>query len=77
MNEWFPVTTLPPLATIGGDLKDKPYVLAVDQKGRMSIGYLIKYSSDNLRWTFAKPIGDPTHWMPLPAPPNPHEPKTV
>lgn len=69
--QWFDVTKkLPKMVEIGADYQSKPYVLAVDCKGRMSIGYLRKYSSDNLRWTFAKPIGEVTHWMPLPEPPK-------
>lgn len=49
-----------------------PYVLAVDGKDRMSVGYATKYAdpSRGYHWTFAKPIGEPTHWMPLPDPPS-------
>lgn len=40
----------------------KPYVLAVDVKGRTSVGYAVK-NATGYDWTFAKPIGEPTHWM--------------
>ena len=37
----------------------------------MSVGYAMEHSGYALGygWTFAKPIGVPTHWMPLPEPP--------
>ena len=50
--------------------KVKPYVLVVDAKGRMSIAYAFEYSSGEIGWTMAKPIGTVTHWMRLPEPPN-------
>jgi len=50
--------------------KVKPYVLVVDSKGRMSIAYAFEYSSGEIGWTMAKPIGTVTHWMRLPKPPN-------
>lgn len=50
----------------------KPYVLAVDVKGRMSVGYAMEHSGerDGYRWTFAKPIGEPIRWMRLPPAPK-------
>ncbi len=49
-----------------------PYVLAVDVKGRMSVGYA-RENSGGHTWIFAKPIGEPTHWQHLPEPPRPEE----
>ena len=40
----------------------KHYILAVDLRGRMSVGYVW----ENGTWTFAKPIGEPRYWMELP-----------
>jgi len=48
--------------------KAKPYVLAVDAKGRMTVAY--RSGQHPQQWTMAKPIGTVTHWMPLPEPPN-------
>jgi hypothetical protein len=56
----------PPINSVN---KPQPYVLAIDAKDRMSVGYARLYSTGELWWTFAKPIGEPTHWMPLPNPP--------
>jgi hypothetical protein len=68
MSEWKPVwVVMPPINTAKNP---KPYVLAVDNKGRMSVGYAYRVSTGELSWTFAKPIGTPTHWMPLPDPPT-------
>ena len=59
------------VAATYGDLRDKSrYVLAVDAKGRMSIGYALRYASGDVHWIFAKQIGEVTHWMPLPAEPK-------
>lgn len=72
-EEWRDVKSeKPPLRAFvsGHGYSDKPYVLAVDAKGRMSVGYAMLYSSGHLQWTFAKPIGEPTHWMHLPPPPK-------
>ena len=49
-----------------------PYVLAVDVKGRMSVGYA-RENSEGYTWVFAKPIGEPTHFQPLPEPPKAEE----
>ncbi len=57
----------PPIAAY----REKPYVLAVDAKGRMSIGYALPHSTAGFYWVFAKPIGTVTHWMKLPEPPRP------
>lgn len=46
-----------------------PYVLAVDARDRMSVGYA-RENSEGYTWVFAKPIGEPTHWMPLPLAPK-------
>lgn len=54
--------TAPPIGSLRGE---KPYVLAVDSRGRMSIGYAQTHSCGHV-WVFAKPIGSPTHWMHLP-----------
>lgn len=65
---WIDVNECIPLSiTNPADWYRKPsfYVLAVDIKDRMSVGYRIHDG----RWIFAKPIGEPTHWMPLPKPP--------
>lgn len=74
-GEWHPVETVPPLRRFisgqGWTPRDKPYVLVVDAKGRMSVGYAMAHAGEKFgyRWIFAKPIGIPTHWMPLPEPP--------
>lgn len=70
-TDWINAATQPPpVKDIGEILRGtKPYVLAVDAKGRMSVGYPYKYSTGELGWVFAKPIGAVTHWMPLPEPP--------
>ena len=68
--DWIAVRVVrPPLS----DHRDKLYLLAVDAKGRMSIGYAYAHSTADFgfMWTFAKPIGNPTHWMHLPTPPKP------
>lgn len=69
-SEWRSLKmTEPPVAITFND-KPKPYVLAIDSKDRMSVGWAYRYSTGKLGWTFAKPIGQPTHWMPLPTPPT-------
>lgn len=40
----------------------KTYVLGVDGKGRMGVGFY----TDSGRWTCARAMGDPTHWQSLP-----------
>jgi hypothetical protein len=67
VHRWNPVSDMPPVSARNGD---KPYVLAVDTKGRMSVGYCWIASRGEVCWTFAKPIGEVTHWMPLPEAPN-------
>lgn len=49
-----------------------PYVLAVDIKGRMSVGYASEHSGYDrgYSWTFAKPIGEVVRWMHLPSLPK-------
>lgn len=73
LGGWNDVKTItPPLRdwVSGRGWSDKEYVLAVDAKGRMSIGFATTHSSVPFIWTFAKPIGEPTHWRQLPKPPN-------
>lgn len=69
---WRPIETAPPpMQRFSGGAwqpSEPPYVLAVDAKGRMSVGYA-RENSEGYTWTFAKPIGQPTHWMKLPEPP--------
>lgn len=48
----------------------KPYVLAVDAKKRMAVGYFIKYAAGELGFTSAKAIAAPVKWMPLPTAPQ-------
>ena len=67
---WVPVSVTPPLCETGRFQNDKPYVLAIDTKNRMSVGYCWKASKGEICWTFAKAIGEVTHWMPLPPPPS-------
>jgi hypothetical protein len=69
MNEWISIDDRLPDFLEPWDKRDKPkpYVLAVDAKGRMSVAY--RYSNHPQAWTMAKPIGTVTHWMPLPEPP--------
>jgi hypothetical protein len=68
MPRWIPVSErLPEMTT---RWEDPRYVLAVDAKGRMSVGYYVEHSSGKPWWTFAKAISDPTHWQPLPAAPE-------
>lgn len=76
-SEWIdPIRKKPPIRRFvsgqGWQPAKLPYVLAVDVKGRMSVGYASEHSGERngYRWTFAKPIGEPTHWMPLPEPPR-------
>ena len=71
--DWQPIeTTTPPIQRFtsgqGWQPLAPPYVLAVDAKGRMSVGYA-RQNTAGYTWTFAKPIGQVTHWMSLPAPP--------
>jgi len=66
MNDWQPIESAPK-----SNCREKLYILAVDSKGRMSIGYLLKYSDEKIiQFASAKPIGRPTHWMHLPEPPK-------
>jgi hypothetical protein len=69
---WRPIETAPPIQRFicgqGWQPSKPPYVLAVDAKGRMSVGYA-RENSEGFMWVFAKPIGQPVYWMPLPAPP--------
>ena len=69
---WNAIATVPPpIQTFkDGAWSEKPYVLAVDAKGRMAVVYFHRYSTGELGMTSAKPIGEPTHWMPLPIPPR-------
>jgi hypothetical protein len=53
----------------GGVPREKPYVLVVDARDRMSVGYA-REASYGFTWVFAKPIGEPTHWTPLPVAPR-------
>lgn len=46
------------------------YVLAVDDKNRMSVGYAYRLSGGEIHWIFAKPIGHPVAWIHLPQPPQ-------
>lgn len=71
--EWQSIeTNEPPIQTfvVGQGRSEKPYVLAVDAKGRMAVVYFHRYSTGELGMTSAKPIGMATHWMPLPEPPE-------
>lgn len=72
LSQWISVKDrLPPLR-VHGSRQPAPYVLACDAKGRMSVGYAAEHSSGHI-WTFAKPIGEPTHWQPLPDRPTDRE----
>lgn len=67
--EWQSVESAEP--PIRSKENPKPYVLAVDAKGRQSVAYIFsKYDEGGYWWVSAKPIGTPTHWMPLPDPPE-------
>jgi hypothetical protein len=67
VNAWISVSKqMPEAVTTYLGFQEKPYVLAVDAKNRMSIGYVVRYQDGRHRWTFAKPIGEVTHWQPLP-----------
>jgi len=70
-SEWISVNDGYPLSLMDvGRKNDIPYVLAVDSKNRMSVGYIDRlYSNGTPQWVFTKPIGKPTHWMHLPRPP--------
>lgn len=48
----------------------KPYVLVCDSKQRMAVAFAFKHSTGKTGWTSSKPIGDVTHWQPLPTPPT-------
>jgi len=77
-NEWRdPMDEKPPIQQFisGQGWTPKAYVLAVDVKGRVSVGYATQNRSGGYRWAFAKPIGEPVLWMPLPPLPVkfPHE----
>jgi hypothetical protein len=61
-------TTTPPLLDAHG--ATKPYVLAVDSKGRMTVAYAYQHPTGEIEWIMAKPVGVVTHWMPLPQPPK-------
>ena len=65
---WNDVSNIKP--PISPNYREKRYVLAVDEKNRMSVGYCMCQPSGYLHWTFSKPIGRPTHWMPLPEVPK-------
>jgi hypothetical protein len=69
---WNDLRTVPPpiqqFISGQGWQPQPPYVLAVDAKDRMSVGYA-RENSEGYTWVFAKPIGEPTHWTPLPIPP--------
>lgn len=66
-SPWLPIgTDQPPLSDLG---RTKNYILAVDSKGRMSVAYAYRHSAGMIQWVMAKPIGEVTHWMPLPVPP--------
>jgi hypothetical protein len=63
----------PPIQTFtpGRGWTEKHYILAIDAKRRMSVGYAVHNSSPpGYTWVFAKPIGAPTHWTELPDPPE-------
>ncbi len=71
IEQWRNIETDPPVLTeLTVAIRGKPYVLAVDAKGRMSVGYPYRHSTGEVGWVFAKPIGEPTHWMPLPEAPS-------
>jgi hypothetical protein len=73
-SEWNDVkTSKPPMRRFlsGSSWTEKPYVLVVDALGRMSIAYASENGGNWIQWTMAKPIGNVTHWMPLPEPPKP------
>lgn len=57
----------PPSGSFDDEVRN--YCLAIDAKGRASVGYATKYSTGEIFWRFAKPIGEVTHWMPLPEAP--------
>lgn len=77
-GQWHDVKSItPPIRdwVSGRGWSEKHYVLAVDAKGRMSVGFATEQlvmtgCSVPFTWTFAKPIGEPTHWMELPKPPQ-------
>lgn len=72
-SKWVPVGERVPAEKGDQWTKSAPlYVLAVDGKGRMSVGYCIAgyYKDGGAHWVFAKAIGAPTHWMPLPEVPK-------
>lgn len=60
----------PPLSDRFKLAANRVYVLAIDAKNRMSVGYAYRLSGGSLFWTFAKPIGNPIAWMELPQPPQ-------
>ncbi len=73
LGDWNDVKAVaPPLRVFvsGQGWSEKQYVLAVDAKDRMSIGFATGNSVGPFCWTFAKPIGEPTHWRQLPQPPT-------
>lgn len=58
-EEWRPIETAP-----RSDW-NKTYILAIDSKRRMAIGFM-----KGPTFISAKPIDRPTHWTPLPEPPQ-------
>lgn len=54
----------------GRGWSEKTYVLGVDSKGRMGVGFFTEQSYGP-RWTSARAMGDATHWMLLPTAPVP------
>lgn len=68
LSEWQPVETVTPPLRNGGNAK--PYVLAIDAEDRQAIGWFNRYSTGELGFTSAKPIGMPTHWQALQHPPK-------
>lgn len=77
-RSWTALTAQEPEARdLTEDVRNKHYLLAVDAKGRMSVGYCYRYQTGELGWVFAKPIGAVTHWMQLPdAPSVPEAPES-
>lgn len=73
MPEWIATTERLPDERVRNsrDFRSKPYVLICDSRNRMSVAYPLEYSSGQVTWVSAKPVGNEiTHWMPLPEPPQ-------